>query len=91
MRGEHVPAGTRWAGNPIAPWQRRRRRDRAGPPATDDPYVPGRGNPGYEVTRYDLDLAYRIGTNHLTGRARISAVATDHLGRSASTSSARSG
>jgi non-ribosomal peptide synthetase-like protein len=20
MRGEHVPAGTRWAGNPIAPW-----------------------------------------------------------------------
>ena len=21
MRGEHVPAGTRWAGNPIAPWQ----------------------------------------------------------------------
>ena len=21
MRGEGVPAGTRWAGNPIAPWQ----------------------------------------------------------------------
>jgi aminopeptidase N len=49
--------------------------------ATDDPYVPGRGNPGYAVTGYDLDLTYRIGTNHLSGRARLSAVATDNLGR----------
>jgi acetyltransferase-like isoleucine patch superfamily enzyme len=21
MRGEHVPAGTRWLGNPVAAWQ----------------------------------------------------------------------
>lgn len=46
-----------------------------------DPYVPGRGNPGYAVTGYDLDLTYRVGTNHLGGRARIAATATDRLAR----------
>jgi len=46
-----------------------------------DPYVPGRGNPGYTVTGYDLDLTFRVATNHLTGRARITAVATERLAR----------
>ena len=44
MRGEHVPAGTRWAGNPIAPWRRRASEPRDRRPSRD-PYVPGRGNP----------------------------------------------
>lgn len=46
-----------------------------------DAYVPGRGNPGYVVRGYDLDLDYRIDTNHLRGRATIAADATDGLGR----------
>ena len=72
MRGEHVPARTRWAGNPIAPWAadirpRRRPRVMAGP----DPYVPERGNEGYDVTGYELDLEYGVTSNLLVGRARI--------------------
>jgi aminopeptidase len=36
-----------------------------------DPYVPHRGDDGYRVTRYELDLDYRPGTNALTGRAQL--------------------
>lgn len=43
-------------------------------PVDIDPYLPGRGAPGYEVTGYDLDLAYSVPSNRLTGRARIGVV-----------------
>ena len=44
-----------------------------------DPYVPERGNRGYEVTGYDLDLEYAVSSNLLHGRARITAVALEQL------------
>lgn len=44
-----------------------------------DPYVPERGNPGYEARSYDLRLDYRVRSNLLDGRARIEAVATAPL------------
>jgi aminopeptidase N len=40
-----------------------------------DPYLPGHGNPGYRVARYELDLDYRIPTNRLAGTATIRAQA----------------
>jgi aminopeptidase N len=46
---------------------------------TADPYIPGHGNVGYRVERYELDLDYRIGTNRLTGTATIRAHATADL------------
>jgi len=36
-----------------------------------DPYLPGHGNAGYRVSRYELDLDYRIPTNRLAGTATI--------------------
>ena len=30
-----------------------------------DPYLPGSGNAGYRVRRYDLDLDYRVSSNRL--------------------------
>lgn len=36
-----------------------------------DPYIPGRGNDGYTVVRYDLDLDYGVAANRLDGVARI--------------------
>ncbi|HEU4360265.1 MAG TPA: M1 family metallopeptidase [Mycobacterium sp.] len=38
-----------------------------------DPYLPGVGNVGYRVSRYELDLDYRVATNRLTGTATITA------------------
>ncbi|MEO6627523.1 MAG: M1 family metallopeptidase [Aquihabitans sp.] len=35
--------------------------------------MPGHGNPGYSVDRYDLDLDYRVATNALAGVATIAA------------------
>ena len=78
MRGERVPAGTPWIGNPIAPWPvtahgaRDRRRPR--PSGVGDPYLPGHGNGGYRVRA----LRPRRSTtgsrsNRLDGRARLTA------------------
>lgn len=39
-----------------------------------DPYVPGSGNFGYRVSRYDLDLEYKVASHRLTGTANITAV-----------------
>ncbi len=39
--------------------------------AGPDPYVPERGDDGYAVRRYDVDLAYAVSSNHLRGTARI--------------------
>ena len=44
-----------------------------------DPYLPAAGNHGYRVTRYDLDLTYKVPANHLQGTATITATATEPL------------
>jgi aminopeptidase N len=52
-----------------------------GAETSGDSYLPGHGNGGYRVERYDLDLEYRIGPNRLSGQAVITAVATQALSR----------
>jgi aminopeptidase N len=39
-----------------------------------DPYMPGHGTNAYRVTRYELDLDYKLRSNRLTGRAVLHAV-----------------
>src|SRR3954465_15320012 len=46
-----------------------------------DPYVPTHGNGGYKVESYELDLDYRVSSNRLSGKATITAVATQALSR----------
>lgn len=46
---------------------------RSAPPVID-PYLPGNGNFGYRVSRYELDLEYKVASNRLTGTATITAV-----------------
>lgn len=46
-----------------------------------DSYLPEHGNGGYRVRHYDLDLAYRLGPNRLTGRATLTADAPEPLSR----------
>lgn len=48
---------------------------------SNDSYLPEHGNGGYRVTHYDLDVGYKLGANRLAGRAQLSAVATQPLGR----------
>jgi aminopeptidase N len=48
-------------------------------PAVIDEYLPKNGNPGYSVSRYELDLQYKVSTNRLTGSATITAVTTTQL------------
>ncbi|UQX87736.1 M1 family metallopeptidase [Jatrophihabitans telluris] len=52
-----------------------------GASSADDPYLPESGNGGYRVTRYDLELSYRVSSNRLSGTVEISAVATQQLSR----------
>ena len=42
-----------------------------------DPYVPGHGDLDYDVTHYDLNLAYDVETNRLEGTARVECVARE--------------
>lgn len=49
-------------------------RKRAGGTPVIDPYLPGNGNFGYRVSRYELDLEYRVSSNRLSGTATITAV-----------------
>lgn len=44
-----------------------------------DPYVPDRGELGYDVDHYDLDLKYSISSNRLDGRAVITIRPTESL------------
>lgn len=44
-----------------------------------DPYVPGHGDASYDVESYDLQLDYRVGSNHLDGRAEIRLVPRQRL------------
>lgn len=39
-----------------------------------DPYLPANGNFGYRVSRYELDLEYKVAINRLNGSAIITAV-----------------
>jgi aminopeptidase N len=48
-------------------------------PAVIDEYLPKNGNPGYSVSRYELDLQYKVSTNRLSGSATITAVTTTGL------------
>ena len=41
-----------------------------------DEYLPQNGNRGYRVSRYKLDLVYRVASNRLAGRAAITATTT---------------
>jgi len=45
----------------------------SGPPVID-PYLPNNGNFGYRVSRYELELEYKVSSNRLTGTATITAV-----------------
>ena len=45
-----------------------------GTPPVIDPYIPGNGNFGYRVSRYELDLEYKVNINRLAGAASITAV-----------------
>ncbi|MET8651869.1 MULTISPECIES: M1 family metallopeptidase [Nocardia] len=42
-----------------------------------DEYLPQNGNRGYRVSRYELELTYRVASNRLAGRAEITAVTTE--------------
>ncbi len=41
-----------------------------------DEYLPQNGNRGYRVSRYELELVYKVAANRLSGRATITAVTT---------------
>ncbi|MFI6868944.1 M1 family metallopeptidase [Nocardia sp. NPDC050406] len=41
-----------------------------------DEYLPQNGNRGYRVSRYELELVYKVASNRLAGRAEITAVTT---------------
>lgn len=45
-----------------------------GVPAVIDPYLPETGNFGYRVSRYELDLEYKVAINRLAGSVSITAV-----------------
>lgn len=45
------------------------------PSGSPDPYVPGHGTNAYRVTRYELDLDYKLASNKLNGRAVLHAEA----------------
>jgi aminopeptidase N len=48
-------------------------------PAVIDPYLPKNGNSGYRVSRYELDLEYKVAINRLSGSATITAVTLTEL------------
>ena len=50
-----------------------------GTPVVIDPYLPRNGNFGYRVSRYELDLEYKVQINRLAGTATITAVALASL------------
>ena len=47
---------------------------RRSPPPVIDPYLPSNGNFGYRVSRYELELEYKVQINRLAGAATITAV-----------------
>jgi len=55
--------------------------DAEGGDGAGDPYYPQDGNTGYDVDGYDVAISYDPGTRELTGKALVTAVATDDLSR----------
>ncbi|KUO09180.1 M1 family metallopeptidase [Streptomyces sp. DSM 15324] len=53
----------------------------AGAPGVGDPYFPLAGNGGYHVSHYGLTLGYDPSSGHLTGKAVLTARATQRLSR----------
>ena len=51
---------------------------KSGPPVID-PYLPATGNFGYRVSRYELDLEYKVAINRLAGSATITAATLAEL------------
>ena len=58
-----------------------RARRSAAPSGTEDadPYLPGHGDPSYDVESYDLRLDYRVASNHLDAQAELVIVARREL------------
>ncbi|WP_446723521.1 M1 family metallopeptidase [Micromonospora sp. S4605] len=54
---------------------------RAGSADLADPYVPGAGNGGYDVSHYRLAVRYDPATDRLSGRATVTATASHGLSR----------
>jgi len=52
-----------------------------GAASADDAYLPESGNSGYRLTRYELDLTYRMSSNRLSGIAHLFGVTTQQLSR----------
>ncbi|MCW5874570.1 MAG: M1 family metallopeptidase [Anaerolineales bacterium] len=52
----------------------------AGDPGLGDPYYPHLGNGGYDVQHYHVELDVDMARQHLDGRVRIDAIATQTLG-----------
>jgi aminopeptidase len=46
-----------------------------------DPYLPDHGDASYDVEHYDLELDYRVASNHLDGRAQLDVVTRAPLDR----------
>jgi aminopeptidase N len=46
-----------------------------------DPYLPLHGNPGYAAQHYDLELDYRVASNRLAGRARLTVLTHQAVSR----------
>ncbi|WP_061962206.1 M1 family metallopeptidase [Demequina flava] len=47
----------------------------------EDPYLPGRPDPHISVSRYELDLEYRVATNRLDAHATVHGTATERIDR----------
>jgi aminopeptidase N len=60
---------------PAGPWPR----PRSLAPGVPEPYTPEHGAAGYQVSRYELYLDYRVATNRLAGHAAITARTSTEL------------
>ena len=56
-----------------------RKVSRSAPQPVIDPYLPKNGNFGYRVSRYELDLEYKVAINRLSGSATITAATLTEL------------
>ncbi|GFH05490.1 hypothetical protein MHIP_59730 [Mycolicibacterium hippocampi] len=61
------------------PRERRKRVAKKNGSPVIDPYLPGSGNFGYRVSRYELELEYKVAINRLAGAATITAVTLAEL------------
>ena len=73
MTGESVPgkSAKSISGQPVL----------GAPSDVIDPYLPDNGNLGFRISRYDLDLEYKVNSNRLTGIATLTATSYVELRR----------